>query len=436
MSTSAMIATRRWYFMIPVVAVMYLLAYLDRGNVALILPYVGEDLHLSSSAKGLASGLFFLGYLVLQVPSVFLARRWGARPTVAWLLVGWSAAATACGFVTNEFQLYLARFALGVFEGGVLPVVILLLTRWFVESERSRANTLFLTCLPLSAVIASPFTGWLLGITDWRTVFIIEGLMPLVWLIPWLLLVRERPTDARWLSASESGKLQAVLDAEQESKKATAEIRYREVLRNTTVWRLIIMYFLWFAGGYGVVLWLPTAIKAAISPNSSALHVGTLSAIPYAVAVAGMVMVGRYCSRYGSTRQWIIPPLIASGIALAAGQFVSNVPMQILLLSIVATGSYMSVGVLLSVPSSLFPEGFAGVTVAAMTTFGSVGGFVGPFAVGWLSDIAGSTVPGFLALAASFLAAAAIAANTLPRNKSGTTPPKQPHLEYIRSQTD
>ncbi|QBJ96929.1 MFS transporter [Rhodococcus sp. ABRD24] len=421
------LASRRWGYLIPVVMVMYLLAYLDRGNVALILPFIGDDLHLSSSAKGMISGSFFIGYLVLQVPSVLMARRWGARPVVAVLLVAWSLAAIACGFVQNQEQLYAARFALGVFEGGVLPVIVLLLSRWFIDSERSRANTLFLTCIPLSAVLASPFTGWLLTITHWRTVFIIEGVIPLLWLIPWLLIVRERPVEARWLPIGESTQVQSKIDEEQReraSKSMVGNSSYREVLRSRTVWQLIAAYFLWFGGAYGVVLWLPTVIKNAL-PSSSALHIGLLSAVPYVAALAGMLIASRYTHSRGSVRLWIVAPLAAAGLATIAGQATSNVVIQLGLLCVVATGSYLSLGTYLAVPSLMFPDSFAGITVAAMTTFGSIGGFAGPFAVGWLSDVSGSTVVGFLVLGGSFVVAAVIAAVTIPRGLSTNPTPSR-----------
>ncbi|RYH36732.1 MAG: MFS transporter, partial [Alcaligenaceae bacterium] len=396
------LANKRWTYMIPIVMVMYLLAYLDRGNVALILPFIGKDLEMSSSAKGFASGVFFLGYILLQIPSVLMARKWGARTVVAWLLIGWSVAATACGAVQNEVQLYLARFLLGVFEGGVLPVVILLLSRWFVESERSRANTLFLTCIPLSAVLAPPFTGWLLTVTSWRSAFFIEGITPLIWIIPWLLIVREHPTEARWLASSEAAQVQRLLDAEQREKAVVHRSGYRDVLRSRTVWQLIGIYTLWFAGAYGVILWLPTVIKNA-SPDSSALHVGALSAIPYAFALACMLVVSRYADRAVSVRMLVAAPLVIAAGATVFGQTTNNGVLQIALLAVVAAGSYMSLGVYLAVPTNLFPEGFAGVTVATMSTFGSVGGFAGPFAVGWLTDMTGSTSAGFLALATCFV---------------------------------
>jgi len=411
--------------------VMYLLAYLDRGNVALILPFIGDDLHLSSSAKGMISGSFFIGYLVLQVPSVLWARRWGARPVVAVLLVAWCMAATACGFVQSQEQLYAARFVLGVFEGGVLPVIVLLLSRWFIDSERSRANTLFLTCVPLSVVLASPLSGWLLSIAHWRTVFVVEGLIPLLWLVPWLLIVRERPMEARWLPIDESTLVQSQIDAEQLERASNSVVgsSYREVLRSRTVWQLIAVYFLWFGGGYGVALWLPTVIKNA-STNSSALHVGLLSAVPYVAAVVGMLVAGRYTHSRGSVRAWVVTPLAAAGTATIVGQATSNVVIQLALLCVVATGTPLSLGTYLAVPSLMFPDSFAGITVAAMTTFGSIGGFVGPFVVGWLSDVSGSTVVGFLVLGGSFLVAAVIAAFTVPRQLSADAAPAR-ELERV-----
>lgn len=404
--------TKRWTHLIPLLMVIYLLAYLDRSNVALILPYMSE-MGLSGSSKGMISGIFFIGYLVLQVPSVLIARRWGVRPTITWLLAGWTLSAAACGIAQNVWQLYAARFMLGVFEGGVLPVILLLISCWFLDNERSRANTLFLTCLPLAVVVASPLTGWLLTITNWRTVFVIEGLLPLICLVPLLLIVRDRPVQAWWLDAADADTLQSGLTAEQTAKGAQNRTRYREVLANPTVWLLVVVYFLWYVGAYGAVLWIPTVIKNGLS-DSTPLAVGILSAVPYLVALAAMVIASR-TSHLASPRVWIVAPLAAAGVALLLGQTTASIPLQIVLLCVVATGGYLSVGLVVAIPHTVFPESFAAVTVAIMVAGGSMGGFFGPLIVGWLIDVTGSTVAGFIALGVSFLLAAALGTIAVPR---------------------
>ncbi|MFF3573882.1 MFS transporter [Nocardia jiangxiensis] len=420
MSSPMPLAGKRWIVIIPVVMVMYLLAYLDRGNVAMILPYAGPELKLTSSAKGIVSGIFFLGYVVLQVPVVLLARRWGTRPVISGLITGWALSAAACGLVQNDIQLYVARFMLGVFEGGVLPIVIMLLSRWFVESERGRANTLFLTCVPLSSVLSSPFTGWLLTMMHWRTIFVIEGIMPLVWLVPWLLLIREQPTRAWWLPTTDGTRVQLLIDDEQRVKKSAGRTSYRELLRNRVVWQLITVIFLWFAASYGVVLWLPTVIKA-MSADSSALRIGILSAAPYLVALVGMLVVIRFSDR-GAARAWVAIPLATAGIALLATQVTSGVLVHMTLLCVVAIGSNMSMGTFMAVPSGMFPDAFAALALASMTTLGSVGGFMGPFLFGWLTDLTGSSLWGFIALGVCFLGAAALAAFTITSGKHAAAP--------------
>ncbi|GAA3573447.1 MFS transporter [Amycolatopsis ultiminotia] len=424
MNAVTTLAPRRWKYIIPAVMVMYLLAYLDRGNVAIILPYIGDGLRLSDAAQGLTSGIFFLGYLILQVPAVVLARRWGARPVITFLLTGWSVAAVLCGLVQNDVQLYVARFVLGVFEGGVLPVTLLLLTRWFADGERVRANTLFLTCLPLSAVLSPPFTGWLLTFVHWRTVFVIEGIVPLVWLVPLMLILRERPAQASWLDRDAAAELERIIASEQAAKTAVVRSSYRQVLRSRLVWQLIAIYFLWTAGAYGLVLWLPTVLKGLASQESSSLQVGLLSSIPYLVALAGMLVWSRW-GRAVPARTATALPLLVAGVALALGQVSTGGVLQIVLLCIVAAGGYLTLGTFLAIPSLMFPEAFTVVAIAAMTTLGGIGGFAGPFLVGWVSGLAGATSAGLYTLAACFLLSGLLSIVTIPRRPQVTTTPSE-----------
>lgn len=188
---------KRWVYVIPVAVIMYMLAYLDRTNTAMILPYINSDtssqIHLTKADEGIVSGIFFFGYMFLQIPAAILAERWSAKKTVAILMFLWGFAAMAVSFVQSNGQFYTARFVLGFFEGGVWPSVLILIANWFPLKERARANSLWMCCLPLSSVLISPITGALLDHFSWRTVLFVEGIPPLIWAIVWLLVVSDHP---------------------------------------------------------------------------------------------------------------------------------------------------------------------------------------------------------------------------------------------------
>ena len=160
------IPAKRWTYVIPVAVVMYMLAFLDRSNVSVILPYMDGDLSLSAADEGMVTGIFFLGYVFLQIPGAILAQRWSARKTVMILMIAWGVAAMACGLVQTKEQFYVARFVLGLFEGGVWPAVLILLASWFPLRERARANALWMACLPISSIIMAPLSGLMLDHTD------------------------------------------------------------------------------------------------------------------------------------------------------------------------------------------------------------------------------------------------------------------------------
>ncbi|MET8848744.1 MFS transporter [Amycolatopsis sp. NPDC004625] len=351
-----MIPRRRWAYVIPVAVVMYMPAYLDRTNVAVILPYVGADFPLSAGAKGLASGIFLVGYLVLQIPAAVLAAKWSARKTVLILMIAWAFAAVLCGLVRNETQLHLARLLLGLFEGGVWPAVLVLLASWFPQAERARANAWWMTCLPISAILMSPLSGFMLDHMSWRWVFVLQGLPPLVWAVVWGFAVADRPARARWISPAEREYLETTLQAEEDAKPAFAKRSYRQALANRQVLLLVGVCFFWITGFYGFSLWLPSVVKTMT--GGSATAVGFLSAVPYVLALAGMVACAHWSDRTGNRRLAVTVPLL---VAIA--------------------------GLLL----------------------GNLGGFAGPYLVGWLTDVTGTAATSFVVLAAFFAVAAGLA---------------------------
>src|SRR5881628_4241356 len=192
---------------IPVALIMYTIAYIDRTNIALALdPTLSsmmKDLLMDDKIKGNAVGIFFFGYLLLQIPGGYLASHWSARKVVSIFLVCWGAAAVGCGLVTNVSQFKVMRFMLGVAESGVFPATLVLLANWFPRNERARANAYWNLCQPLAVAGAAPITGALLGAWGWRTALILEGALPFIWLPIWWMFIRDHPREANWISIEE-----------------------------------------------------------------------------------------------------------------------------------------------------------------------------------------------------------------------------------------
>lgn len=280
---------KRWVYVIPVAVVMYMLAYLDRTNTAMILPYINSDtssqIHLTKADEGIVSGIFFFGYMFLQIPAAILAERWSAKKTVAILMFLWGFAAMAVSFVQSNGQFYTARFVLGFFEGGVWPSVLILIANWFPLKERARANSLWMCCLPLSSVLISPITGALLDHFSWRTVLFVEGVPPLIWAIVWLLVVSDHPHDAKWASGAEREYIEAELAADEANKPIIdGDGGYLAAARSAHVWQLIAIYLCFMGGFYGYTLWLP--------PRGQGTHV------PLAISAVALVV--------GAALAWVV----------------------------------------------------------------------------------------------------------------------------------
>src|SRR6201987_2076685 len=192
-------APTRWTRIIPVALIMYTIAFIDRPNVSLALPRISHDLHLDPQQAGTVAGIFFWGYLALQIPGGHLAKHWSPKKFIALLLVAWSLFAVGCGLARTYRELLMLRLLLGVAESGVFPATLILLSHWFSRAERARANAMWLLCLPYAVILSSPFSGWMLDHWGWRVMLMAEGALPLVWLAGWLIFIRDQPGGARWL---------------------------------------------------------------------------------------------------------------------------------------------------------------------------------------------------------------------------------------------
>jgi len=402
---AAVVPAKRWVYVIPVAVVMYMLAYLDRNNVSVILAFISKNdpsMSLTPSATGMAAGIFFVGYMFLQIPGALLAQKWSAKKTVLILMVLWSFAAMSCGMVHTQGQLYFARFVLGFFEGGVWPSVLVLLASWFPLKERARANALWMICLPLSSMLMAPLSGVLLSHISWRTVFIIEGIPPLVWAIVWWFVIKDHPHQAKGIDPNERDWIETQLKKDEEPLANLPHANYLDALKSGRTWMLIGIYFFWISGFYGFSMWLPTAIKNL--GFSSPTVVGWLTAIPYTCALVTMILVSRWCDRTGNRKLALGIPMIVALVFMIIGQFVpqTNTPQHVIaivLLCIVGMGVYAPYGPFWVVPAESLPPAVLAFSMGLINALGNLGGFLGPYAVGWLNGATGNSKSGYFFLA-------------------------------------
>src|SRR5665213_3469687 len=240
--------SQRWLRIIPVALIMYTISYVDRTNVSMALtPKISslmKDLFMDDKMKGEAAGIFFIGYVLLQIPGGHLATRWSARKVISLCLVGWGVCAVGCGMAHSFRQFEVARFFLGVAESAVFPSMLILLANWFPRSERARANAYWNLCQPFGVMVSALLTGALLGSYGWRTVLILEGALPFIWLPVWWFFIRDHPREAEWISPDEKEHLETTLRRELAAQESAAPRPLWEMFCQPVVVLLIVIDFL------------------------------------------------------------------------------------------------------------------------------------------------------------------------------------------------
>ena len=375
---------QRWLRIIPVAFVMYTIAFIDRTNISLALPRISHDLGMDPVQAGSAAGVFFWGYLLLQVPGGYIANRWSAKHFVSILLMAWGICALGTGLVHTGREFWVMRFLLGVAEGGVWPAILVLLSHWFPRAERARANAFWMLCLPLSLIISSPISGWILGRWDWRILLISEGALPIVWLIIWVLMIYDLPHHAPWISPSEREFLQTTL--QRESGEVSPE-RTKFSLKATLgypVPLMVCVYFLQTCGTYGFLFWFPTALENA--RKLSHLAVGLLFMLPYILTAMGMAGNAWHSDLHHERRRHVAGAYGVGGVCLLIG-VLTNTQWPLLsfgLLCVANAGPYSALGPFWAIPTETMPASIAGSAMGVVNALGNLGGFFGPLIVGFI----------------------------------------------------
>ena len=413
------IAPSRWYRLIPVVFITYSLAYLDRANFGFAAAgEMAKDLQITPAMSSLLGSLFFLGYFFFQIPGAYYAARHSAKKLIFWSLILWGACATATGMVSNVTALIGIRFLLGIVESAVFPAMLILLSRWFTKSERSRANTFLILGNPATILWMSILSGYLINAAGWRWMFIWEGLPAILWAAFWWKLVDDRPKDAKWLTTQEKDAFDQQLEKEQEGIKPVKN--YAAAFKSKAVVLLCLQYGLWSIGVYGFVMWLPSIIKAA--PDMSIVTTGWLSSIPYVFAILSMLTASYFSDRTLRRKIFVWPFLLIAAIAFYCSYLVgtSNFWLSFLLLVIAGAAMYAPYGPFFAILPEILPANVVGGAMALINSFGALGSFAGAYLVGYLNGRTGSFGASYIFMAGSLLLSALITIYAVKGRSPGT----------------
>jgi MFS transporter, ACS family, tartrate transporter len=407
--------------LIPFIFVCYVIAYIDRVNIGFAAAELQRDLQLSDAAFGLGAGLFFLGYCLFEVPSNLILERVGARLWIARIMVGWGVVSMATALVSTVWQFYLLRVLLGIAEAGFFPGVILYLTYWIPAAHRARTSALFMTAIPVSVIVGAPVSDALLtldgwhGLRGWQWLFVIEGLPAVLLGVVAFFYLTDDPSKAGWLKAPERAWLTATMAGERAARVARGHASVLASLRSGKLWLLCSIYFMNTLVTYGVFLWLPRILRDASA--GAGVQVGWLTALPFVVALAGMVLVGRHSDRTGE-RKWhvaICALVAASGLLLAIA-FQDNVPMLVLSFTLSQLGQRSLLAVFWAIPPIFLAGSAAAAGIALINSLGNLGGAVGPTVIGALRGSSGNYTSGLLVLVVALvIEAILVAAMRLPR---------------------
>ncbi len=374
--------------LIPFMFVLYIVSYLDRINVGFAALQLNGAMGFDAAIYGIGAGIFFIGYFCFEIPSNLIMQRVGARRWIARILVTWGLISSAMMCVQGVRSFYALRFLLGVAEAGFFPGMILYLTYWFPPETRARAVATFMTATAIAGVIGGPVSGALLqldgwhGLAGWQWLFLVEGVPAVLLGVATFVYLPDGPQDASWLSVDEKAWIAARSAREHAQVQSHGYATLAAALRSGRVWMLSAAYFLVVMSFYGVSLWLPQIIAAfAAMPTWT---VGMISAIPYAAAAVAMVVVGRSSDRTGDRRWHVALSAWTGALGLAAAAQLTHPVAELAALSVAAAGIWGLLGPYWAFSSRLLTGAGAAGGIALINSIGNLGGFVGPYLVGWI----------------------------------------------------
>jgi sugar phosphate permease len=405
--------------LLPFLFLCYIMAYLDRVNVGFAKLQMLKDLSLSDAAYATGAGIFFIGYFFFEVPSNVLLKKFGARMWIARIMISWGIISSCMIFVKGEWSFYSLRFLLGLAEAGFFPGVIFYLTLWYPSRLRSLRTAWFVSAIAVTGVLGNPISGIIMdklsgaaGLAGWQWLFIAEGI-PSILVGFWVIFYLDSSIqEAEWLTAEEKTLLESHLSAEDQQK---TQHKLADAFRSGKVWLLCCIYFTLMIGLYGIAFWLPTIVKAF--GIKGYLDVGLITAIPYGVAVIGMILLSRHSDKTGERRLHYVLNVSAGAIGLIlSGVYASQPVLAISFLSIGTLGVIGSMPLFWPLPSAFLAGTAAAAGIGIVNSFGNLGGYVGPNISIWAKSISSDKSAAMYIIAAILFFGAALTFFFIPKS--------------------
>lgn len=403
--------------LVPFVGLMFFINYLDRTAISFAGPNgMNQDLGLTAAQFGFASGVFFIGYILLEVPSNLALHRFGARVWLTRIMISWGIVSLLFVWVGNIEQLYVLRFILGVAEAGFFPGAILFLSLWVPSKHRSKILALFYLAQPLTTVIGAPAAGALIqahglfGLDGWRVMFLGVSIPAiLIGIIAWFYLA-DSPAKAKWLNRDEKAWLIEALRSEKATTEATTKhVSVRKVFTNGRVWMLSLIYFGFIYGLYALGFFLPTIIGGFEAQYGTTLDVfqkGLITAIPYLPAAFALYFWSRDASRRGLKTWHIAVPALVGAVSIPLALFAGSPAATIAVITVTAMSIFAALPNFWALPTQFLTGAAAAAGVALINTVGNIAGFSAGYITGALKDLSGDyilplfVVGGFMLLSA------------------------------------
>jgi len=395
---------------LPLAFLMYVVSYVDRANLSFANLRMSADLGFSDRIYGFGSGIFFIGYVLFEIPGAVIVERWSARKWMARIMLTWGAVTIVTAFIQTARQFYVARFLLGAAEASFFPGMIVYLTHWFRPSDRGKAIASFYAAIPSASVVGSLLASWLLnvhwsGIPGWRWIFVVEGVPAIILGIVALFYLTDRPQQARWLPEDERAWIMRELEAELQAKKNARQYTIWQAFCDKQVLLLILPQFLHAFGALSALFWIPTFLEriSGLPGPQVALWV----ALPGFVGIAALLMNGWHSDKSGERRWHAAVPLLFAGVIYSLVAFTHSFPVVVSLL--IAGGCfYAYYPAFWPMPATFLCESAAASCFALINSIAHIGGFIGPWVVGYLNDSTKSMSAGFLFIGASYLLAGSV----------------------------
>jgi MFS family permease len=396
---------------VPFLFFCYILAYLDRVNVGFAKLQMLKDLSLSDAAFAIGAGIFFIGYFFFEVPSNVLLKKFGARTWIARIMISWGIISACMIFVKGVWSFYAMRFLLGLAEAGFFPGVIFYLTLWYPSRLRSTRTAWFVAAIAVSGVVGNPISGWIMDsfsgamkLAGWQWLFLAEGI-PSILVGIWVIFYLESSIEeAKWLTQEEKAFLAQNLQTEDRHK---TEHKLVHAFASGKVWVLCAIYFTLMIGLYGIAFWLPTIVKAFGVKGYR--EVGLITAIPYGVAVIGMIFLSNHSDRTGERRLHYVVNVVAGAAGLIlSGVFASSPMLAIIFLSIGTLGVIGSMPLFWPLPSAFLAGTAAAAGIGIVNSVGNLGGYVGPNIPIWAKHVSSNPSAALYIIAVILLIGAAL----------------------------